>query len=141
MPLATLLREAGPTSHARTFASSITSADGLVPRLVHLFEQWTTPSSAVQQETFVVTHPFHPLFQREFALVMYRPCWGEDRVYFHHDDGRFTSIPASWTSLAAVDPFVWLAAGRAYFRVEDLIAVADLVEALNHQSLASGEQV
>src|SRR5262245_55148078 len=80
MPLATLLREAGPTSHARTFASSITSADGLVPRLVHLFEQWTTPSGSVQQETFVVTHPFHPLFQRKFELVMYRPCWGEDRV-------------------------------------------------------------
>ena len=75
------------------------------------------------------------------ALVMYRPCWGEDRVFFHHDDGRLTSIPAPWTSLGAVDPFVWLAAGRAYFRVEDLIAVADLVEALNHQSLASGEQV
>jgi len=72
---------------------------------------------------------------------MYRPCWGEDRVFFHHDDGRLTSIPAPWTSLGAVDPFVWLAAGRAYFRVEDLIAVADLVEALNHQSLASGEQV
>ena len=70
---------------------------------------------------------------------MYRPCWGEDRVYFHHDDGRFTSIPASWTSLAAVDPFVWLASGRAYFRVEDLIAVADLIEALNHQSPVSEE--
>jgi Family of unknown function (DUF5372) len=106
-----------------------------------LFEQWTTHSGTVQEETFVVTHPFHPLFQRKFALVMYRPCWGEDRVFFHHDDGRLTSIPALWTSLGAVDPFVWLAAGRAYFRVEDLIAVADLVEALNHQSLASGEQV
>jgi hypothetical protein len=70
---------------------------------------------------------------------MYRPCWGEDRVYFHHDDGRFTSIPASWTSLGAADPFVWLAAGRSYFRVEDLIAVADLVEALNQQLLASEE--
>src|SRR5262245_14325770 len=35
MPLTTLLREAGPASHAHTFASSITSADGLAPRLVH----------------------------------------------------------------------------------------------------------
>jgi hypothetical protein len=65
---------------------------------------------------------------------MYRPCWGEDRVFFHHDDGRLTSIPALWTSLGAVDPFVWLAAGRAYFRVEDLIAVADLVEAVPNEN-------
>jgi hypothetical protein len=139
--LTTLLRAAGQFLRAHTSAFSIISIDALGLQLAHLFEQWTTHSGTVQEETFVVTHPFHPLFQRKFALVMYRPCWGEDRVFFHHDDGRLTSIPALWTSLGAVDPFVWLAAGRAYFRVEDLIAVADLVEALNHQPLASGEQV
>ena len=34
-------------------------------------------------------------------------------------------LPARWTNLAAPDPFVVTAAGRALFRVEDLIRVQD----------------
>jgi hypothetical protein len=34
-------------------------------------------------------------------------------------------LPARWTNLAAPDPFVVTAAGRAWFRVEDLIRVQD----------------
>jgi len=30
-------------------------------------------------------------------------------------------VPARWTSVAAADPFVLTAAGRACFRLEDLI--------------------
>ncbi|NLY00738.1 MAG: hypothetical protein GXY83_31980 [Rhodopirellula sp.] len=35
-----------------------------------------------------MTHPFHPWFGREFALVTYRLNWGEERVYLHDDAGR-----------------------------------------------------
>jgi hypothetical protein len=35
-------------------------------------------------------------------------------------------MPASWTNLAALDPFVALAAGRSLFRVADLLALARL---------------
>ena len=35
-------------------------------------------------------------------------------------------MPASWTSLAALDPFVAVAAGRSLFRVADLLALARL---------------
>jgi hypothetical protein len=34
-------------------------------------------------------------------------------------------LPARWTSLAALDPFVLAAAGRAYFRLEDLLQLRD----------------
>ncbi len=34
-------------------------------------------------------------------------------------------LAARWTSLAAPDPFVIAAAGRAYFRLEDLIRLAE----------------
>jgi Family of unknown function (DUF5372) len=39
-------------------------------------------------------------------------------------------LPARWTSLAAPDPFVIAAAGRAYFRVEDLIRLAEQMREL-----------
>ena len=49
--------------------------------------------------------------------------WGEERVYYRDENGRTRFLPARWTSLAAPDPFVLTAAGRAHFRVEDLIRV------------------
>ena len=51
--------------------------------------------------------------------------WGEDRVYYRDQNGRMRFLPARWTNLAAPDPFVLAAAGRAYFRTEDLIRIQD----------------
>lgn len=51
-------------------------------------------------------------------------------MYFHDDAGRLCSFPASFTSLGPPDPFVMTAAGRSYFRVEDLIQLSELVERL-----------
>ena len=39
-------------------------------------------------------------------------------------------LPARWTSVAALDPFVLIAAGRAYFRLEDLIRLEHRVKEL-----------
>jgi hypothetical protein len=39
-------------------------------------------------------------------------------------------LPASWTSLAAPDPFVIAAAGRAHFRLMDLIRLEEQVREL-----------
>ena len=64
---------------------------------------------------FRVTHPFHPLFNREFGLIEYRNNWGEDRVYFHDAEGQWQSILASCTDVGGVDPFVEIAAGRSFF--------------------------
>ncbi len=60
-----------------------------------------------------MTHPFHPLFDREFEHVSYRHNWGEDRLYYFDAEGRLRTIPACWTSVAPVDPFVAIAAGRS----------------------------
>jgi len=51
--------------------------------------------------------------------------WGEERVYYRDENGRMRFLPAKWTNLAAPDPFVLTAAGRAFFRVEDLIRIHD----------------
>jgi hypothetical protein len=51
--------------------------------------------------------------------------FGEDRVFYRDAEGRMRYLPARWTSLAVPDPFVIAAAGRAYFRLEDLIRLAE----------------
>ncbi len=76
-----------------------------------------------------MVHPFHPLRGRELTLVTCRQNWGEQRVYFYDEAGRLVSVPLAWTTLAAMDPFVELAAGRSAFRVGDLLESADLLAA------------
>jgi len=62
--------------------------------------------------------------------VEYRKNWGEERVYFHNAEGQLQSILASCTDAEDIDPFVAIAAGRSFFRYEDLIQLADLLEKL-----------
>jgi hypothetical protein len=62
--------------------------------------------------------------------VTYRHNWGEDRVYFHNAEGRWTSIPAAWTTVLPEDPFVIVAAGRCLFRYGELLKLVDLVARL-----------
>ena len=59
-----------------------------------------------------------------------RHNWGEDRVYFHDDDERLTSVPTVWTSISTADPFVAVSAGRSPFKAQDLLEVAELIEAM-----------
>jgi Family of unknown function (DUF5372) len=90
----------------------------------------TTPQGNDEAQTFQVTHPFHPLRGKTLALVTYRHNWGEDRVYYHDEGGRLHALPLAWTNLAPVDPFVSLAAGRAAFRVSDLLELSRRLAAL-----------
>jgi len=77
-----------------------------------------------------VTHPFHPLRGREYDLVDYRHFWSEDRVVYVDETGAARSLPARWTSAVAEDPAVVVSAGRAHFRVVDLLELATLVRGL-----------
>jgi hypothetical protein len=77
-----------------------------------------------------VTHPFHPWAGRAFVFVAERQTWGEKRVFFLDEDGTQRSLPSRWTSVAAPDPFVVVAAGRSPFRVVDLLDVAALIDGL-----------
>jgi len=79
-----------------------------------------------------VTHPFHPLFGREFDLVSQRHAWGHVRVGVSDDQGRLISLPAGWTSVGAEDPFVVIAAGRSPLHIATLRALATLVRRLRH---------
>jgi hypothetical protein len=87
----------------------------------------TAPRDAHPPPVFIVTHPFHPLHGQTFELLTYRFNWGEERVMYVGPNGRTRSLPVTWTSVAPDDPFVVVAAGRAPFRREDLLALTALL--------------
>ena len=62
--------------------------------------------------------------------MTYRHNWGEDRVYFHDDEGRLRSLSAGWTSIGPDDPFVVVSAGRAVFHTVGLLELTALLHAL-----------
>jgi hypothetical protein len=97
-------------------------------------DPWSAPSSALQAADSVprvrVTHPFHPLAGQEFEFVKRRKNWQVDRVYYLDAAGGLATLPAEWTDVVAPDAFVVLAAGRAAFRTEDLLALTELVARL-----------
>ena len=70
------------------------------------------------------------MFGRHFGLVSSRWNWQQEWIYFHDDDGRLASVPIDWTSLSSPDPFLVLSNGRARFRPDDLVRLADLIEGL-----------
>ena len=47
------------------------------------------------------------------------------------DEACVRSLPAGWTDVQGPDPFRVLAAGRTFFRVENLLALAALLEQLS----------
>jgi hypothetical protein len=52
---------------------------------------------------------------QDFEFVVYRQNWGEDRVHLHDENGQLFSLPAGWTDVVPLDPFVVIAAGRCPF--------------------------
>jgi hypothetical protein len=67
--------------------------------------------------------PFHPLFGRDFEFVAHRQNWGEDRVHLHDENGVLFSLPAGWTDVAPLDPFVVVAEGRCPFTTSGLLVL------------------
>ncbi len=70
--------------------------------------------------------------------MVHRQNWGEDRVHLHDENGELFSLPAGWTDLAPVDPFVMVAEGRCPFTTTDLLALVDLIDSLRSRRLGDG---
>jgi hypothetical protein len=85
-----------------------------------------------------VTHRFHPLFGQELEFVKRRRNYGDDLVYVYDADGGMVPLPAGWTDAVPADPFVEVAAGRAAFRTEDLLKLAELVTQLTSRVAPGG---
>ncbi|MGH9454999.1 MAG: DUF5372 family protein [Terriglobia bacterium] len=74
-----------------------------------------------------IIHPFHPLCGQTFRFVVSKKLWGEDRVTIQLGDGSPLSVPVSWTDANPADAYATVGGGRSQFRVEDLMALADLL--------------
>ncbi len=79
-------------------------------------------------KTFRIIHPLHPYRNIEFEIERVRRTPGERRVFFFNTKGRKSSVPFDWTDIGLKDPFVAVSAGRALFRVEDLLRLVRLIE-------------
>lgn len=60
-------------------------------------------------------------------MLAVRRTWAESRVDCCDDSGAVLTLSLAWTSLAEVDPYTVINAGRAPFRVRELLAVVALV--------------
>lgn len=56
-------------------------------------------------------------------------------MFFFGDDGALRSLPLSWTDVAEPDVFVAMAAGRSAFRVDDLLALAELIDGVQQRGV------
>jgi hypothetical protein len=67
------------------------------------------------------------LYGQQFEILTCRHNWGEYRVTFSDTPEHVRALPAAWTSIVPPEPDVVLAAGRAVFRVADLLQLSHLV--------------
>ena len=74
-------------------------------------------------------HPFHPRFGEELRVLAVRRTAGESRVDCCDDAGVVFSLVVAWTSLSEVDPFLEASAGKAPFRVKELLHAVAFVAA------------
>lgn len=87
----------------------------------------TASQQNLNDSNFRIIHPFHPLKNIEFEIDVIIKVPGERRVFFFNQKGRKSSVPLDWTDIEPQDPFVVVSAGRALFRVEDLLGLARLL--------------
>jgi len=96
----------------------------------HLDELSTTPNHTDGEQSFSITHPFHPLCGQSFPQLSQRFAWGEERVFFADPQThQVRSLPLAWTSLALPDPFLVTAFGQTVLRFEDLQHLAQVLRA------------
>jgi len=63
--------------------------------------------------------------------VSYAHTWGEHRVFFRvPGEDRVRAMPAAWTDVEGVEPYLVLSEGRSWFRAEDLLGLAGLIQKL-----------
>ena len=94
----------------------------------------TTSQQNFNNQTFRITHPFHPYRDIEFEVERVSRLAYECRVFFYNPKGRRSSVPLQWTDIGPKDPFVVVSAGRSLFRVEDLLGLVRLIEEINSAS-------
>jgi hypothetical protein len=102
-----------------------------------LNELSTTPDDTNGEQSFTITHPFHPLIGQTFPLLSQHMAWGEERVFFPDPQSHeVRSLPMAWTSLAIPAPFLVVGGGKTVLRFRDL---QHLVQVLRERQVPGQE--
>ena len=109
-----------------------------MPAIINITELYIK-STTIDDEngegrTFYVTHPFHPLKGKKFALITIRYIWGEKRAYYYDEDAVLKALPLCWTDLIPEDPYIAIANRRVPFRIEDLLKLTGIIENLQDKN-------
>ena len=87
----------------------------------------TTCNAANEQQTFKIVHQFHPSYGREYEVLAHKQNWGEDRVSYVDEAGKYHCIPANWTNIDLPNPFERYDNNKVYFRIFDLIELKNII--------------
>jgi len=79
---------------------------------------------------FKIIHPFHPLRGQEFEVIEYRRSWLTEYIDYRAPEGWTGSVPLAWTDAGGMDPFCEVSAGRSFFRVRELLDLAEMLKGL-----------
>jgi hypothetical protein len=83
------------------------------------------------RDSFRITHPFHPRRGEQLELLAYRRGFGYEVVEGRDSSGALLSVPLTFTNAVfEEDPFLSVSAGRALFRADDLLRLAELLAGL-----------
>jgi hypothetical protein len=76
---------------------------------------------------------------QQFEILTCRHNWGEYRVTFYDTPEHVRALPAAWTSIVPPEPNGVLAAGRAAFRVADLLQLSHLIGRIEEERKEEAE--
>ena len=88
----------------------------------------TTADSKEESGRLTITHPFHPLRGTRYELLERRKTWSADRVFYFDCNGTQRSFATNLTDVLPPDAFVEASAGRAAFRVADLLELRERLD-------------
>ncbi|MGH9162765.1 MAG: DUF5372 family protein [Vicinamibacteraceae bacterium] len=77
-----------------------------------------------------ITHPFHPLRGRRFAVLKVRRVSGVETLSLRSDFGGPSSVPREWTDRAEPSPYEGLPVGTLIFDFRCLLELAELLDAV-----------
>ena len=146
-------RPAAPIPEASMFADALRSAWSACPQDTHLnlrcvypgFSTANPPDKSLTRagdgegqklpasdavDWVEVTHPFHPWSGQRFPRQRCVTTGNVQLVRCIVGEATIRCLPRAWTDLRVIDDFERVSAGRALFRMDDLVALRALVDAL-----------
>jgi uncharacterized protein DUF5372 len=78
----------------------------------------------------LITHPFHPLKGRRFAILKIRKMGGREVLSLYEDQRGSLPIPRDWTDQALLSPHAGLNEAAPILDVRCLLKLQDLVRAV-----------